>query len=343
MTALHRDGTPLVSILIVTFNQRSFVEDCVLSAAAQEYPNLEIVVSDDASTDGTGEIIEQLAAKHAVVTAITSDVRLGVTGNCNRALNACNGEYIAIVGGDDGLSPGKISTQVAWLEHDARRSLCYHDLHMIDDTTGTVMGLCSDALPMSEGVGPERIIRHGPPGLASSMMVRRDAIPVEGFDERLTIVSDWKLMMDCLADDRSFGFVPGVLGYYRVRADGLTQRSKREPAMANQWLDDTLKALAIVTAEHPQYAHVAGERRRTVYLEAFWTALVQRDAVRARAYAKGALLASRSPSPAPLVALCVAYGQPILGRPAVALEPILRSLYRRARGLRAAASRVWLP
>lgn len=305
---------PLVSVLVVTFNQRVFVEDCVVSAVTQDYPNFEIVVSDDASSDGTSEIVQRLAAEHDNVKAITSDVRLGVTQNCNRALAACDGKYIAFMAGDDGLLQGKLSAQVAWLEQDERRSLCYHDTYMIDDETGTVVGRCSERQPMRAGTGPRHIIRHGPPGVASSVMVRRDALPSGGFDDRLAMVSDWKLMIDCVAGDRLFGFVPGVLGYYRVRADSLTQRSRRDPEMGKLWMADTMNTLAMVLAEDTKNARAAYERRWVIYLETLWGALVARDGAKTWRYVKKALLAASSgASLASLAALLMSRGRRALG------------------------------
>src|SRR5665811_1103036 len=214
MEAGERAELPLVSIMVVSFNERAFIEDCVISAVSQEYPHIEIVVSDDASTDGTREIVAQMAKEHSNVTALFSDVRGGVTNNCNRALSACNGSYVALMAGDDLLCPGKIETQVAWLEADQRRVLCYHDTYLLNERSNR-MGLCSADLPMREGVGPSKIIRHGPPGAACSVMLRRSALPDTGFDERIAMVSDWKLMVDSLRGRGVFGFVPGILGCYR--------------------------------------------------------------------------------------------------------------------------------
>lgn len=295
---------PLVSLFVVTFNQEAFVAECILSAVAQDYPNVEIVVSDDASTDDTGDIVRRLAREHDNVVVLTSNGRLGVTGNCNRALEACHGKYIAFMAGDDGLLPGKLTAQVAWLEQDERRALCYHDTYMIDDETGTILGRCSDHQPMRAGIGPRHIIRHGPPGVASSVMVRGDALPSRGFDERLAVVSDWKLMIDCVAGDRLYGFVPGLLGYYRVRASGLTQRSKREPAMARRWMADTLATLEMVVEEHPRYAQAAGERRWIIYMETVWEALLARDLVAAKSHLKDALTAAPRQSLTPLIKVC---------------------------------------
>ena len=57
-------AVPKVSIMIVSFNQRNFVAEAIESAVNQDYANLEVVISDDGSTDGTAEIIAQLQSRY---------------------------------------------------------------------------------------------------------------------------------------------------------------------------------------------------------------------------------------------------------------------------------------
>src|SRR5436190_24170616 len=104
-----RMATPQVSIHFVSFNQAAFIEESLESALRQDYPNLQIVASDDGSTDGTAQIIERYARRYPDrIHAITGGPNLGITANCNRALRECKGEYIAFLAGDDLYLPGKI-------------------------------------------------------------------------------------------------------------------------------------------------------------------------------------------------------------------------------------------
>jgi len=106
--------SPKVSVLIVTYNQKDYIRetlDCVLN---QDYPNIEIVVADDASTDGTSDIILTYAALYPDrVIPLLADKNGGITVNCNRAFFKCTGEFIAILGGDDLFYAGKIKEQVS--------------------------------------------------------------------------------------------------------------------------------------------------------------------------------------------------------------------------------------
>jgi glycosyltransferase involved in cell wall biosynthesis len=110
-----RSGTPLVSVLIPHFNQARFLAECVGSVRGQNYPEIEIVVVDDASTEEAAE---------AALAALEGDgdvtvVRLAENGGPSRARNAgverCSGRYILPVDSDNKLLPGAVERLVEQL------------------------------------------------------------------------------------------------------------------------------------------------------------------------------------------------------------------------------------
>jgi len=219
-------NSPLVSILVITYNQAHFVAETLQSSLKQDYDNVEVVVADDGSTDDTPKIISALSREFPErLVPITGGNNLGITGNSNRGLRHCRGKYIALQGGDDLLLPGKIRKQVDWFEKDEQRVLCGHDSQIIDER-GNPLGLYSSKIPLMEGKGPEKIILHASLFSATSVMLRKSMIPEYGFDERIKFVSDWKIQVDCLRNGGSFGFVDGVLAKYRLHQGGITSRRK---------------------------------------------------------------------------------------------------------------------
>src|SRR5690242_2461986 len=105
-------ATPRVSIVIATYNHAQFVEAAVLSAVAQSYPMLQVVVADDGSTDSTREIIRRLSSEDTRIVPLVDGPHVGIAANLNRALHVSTGHYIAFCGGDDVMLPGKIAAQV---------------------------------------------------------------------------------------------------------------------------------------------------------------------------------------------------------------------------------------
>lgn len=219
---------PLVSVVIISYNQRDYIRQAVLSAVSQSYLALEVIVADDGSTDGTDDIIMEMAKDYPDrIVPLVGGKNLGITGNSNRGLAACKGKYVALQGGDDVLLPGKIASQVTWLEESSARVLCGHDVAWIDAQGQSLCVLGSNFRPLSAGCGAASVLRHGPPFAATTVMVKRASIPTYGFDERLPYVSDWKLWLDVLKNDGEFGYVEGVLAQYRRHSANITARHSK--------------------------------------------------------------------------------------------------------------------
>ena len=102
---------PLISCLLVTYNQEQWVEEALQSILAQTYSPLEIVVSDDASTDGTYPLLQRLIdaydGPHRVVLRRNA-VRRNVVGHLAEAMPSTTGELIVVAAGDD-VSPAAAS------------------------------------------------------------------------------------------------------------------------------------------------------------------------------------------------------------------------------------------
>lgn len=107
---------PLVTIWIITYNSSCTILEALESAKAQTYPNIELVISDDCSTDNTVELCENWLkenSKYFKRTAlVTSPVNTGVAPNCNRAIKASTGDWLKVLAGDDLLFPYSIEEYV---------------------------------------------------------------------------------------------------------------------------------------------------------------------------------------------------------------------------------------
>lgn len=108
-----KNQLPLVSFCIVTFNQENFIEECIKSVLQLDYENLEIIISDDCSTDGTFGKIEKTIlrfnSKHTIVLNRNA-VNEGIGAHCSKLYNKfCNGQYIVNLGGDDVVESDYIS------------------------------------------------------------------------------------------------------------------------------------------------------------------------------------------------------------------------------------------
>jgi len=123
-----------VSVLVPVFNGERHLAECLESVLAQDFPDLEILVADDGSSDGSLEIIRQFAARDPRIRWWKNPRNFGLTANANVCLKAARGEYVKFVHQDDKLlSPSAIRKMAAALDENPRASLVGSRQHL----TGT--------------------------------------------------------------------------------------------------------------------------------------------------------------------------------------------------------------
>lgn len=98
---------PLVSIIIPVYNIAPYIMECVQSVRVQTYTNIEVIVVDDGSTDGTGEICEKIASYDDRIQVIHQRNR-GVVSARGKGIDISSGEYILFIDGDDWVEPDMV-------------------------------------------------------------------------------------------------------------------------------------------------------------------------------------------------------------------------------------------
>lgn len=108
-------GHGLVSVLMSVYNGASTLEKAAASILAQTYRDLELILCDDASTDGTWRIMQRIAASDARVTIFQNETNLGLGASLNRCLSRAQGKYIARQDADDLSDPDRIERTMDFL------------------------------------------------------------------------------------------------------------------------------------------------------------------------------------------------------------------------------------
>jgi glycosyltransferase involved in cell wall biosynthesis len=141
------DRVPRVSVCLPVFNGQPFVGQAIRSVLRQTYEDLELIIADNASTDGTLDEVQSVADPRLRV--LTSEVNLGPGPNWNRVVRAARGEYVKLLCADDWLYPTALARQIAVL--DAPES---EDVVLVTAARDVVDG------------GGRRLMRRGPHGRA---------------------------------------------------------------------------------------------------------------------------------------------------------------------------------
>ena len=132
---------PLVSILLIAFNQEAVIADAVRGVLAQTYEPLEILISDDASHDKTFEIIEATVRDYTGPHSVSINrnaQNAGISGHLSALATRAKGELLFVAAGDDVSAPERCARVVDfWLAHDRRPDLIATDLVDMDGSGQT--------------------------------------------------------------------------------------------------------------------------------------------------------------------------------------------------------------
>ena len=247
MTQAEQHSTPLISIVVLTYNSASTVQETLDSIARQEYPELEVLVCDDGSTDSTLEIVrawfEQRGRLFKRTELIPSTANEGICKNLAKGYAAARGDWLKPIAGDDLLEPQAIrrfAAVAALTDHDVIVAMLKT---FSDDSTDSAVWPNAKDLALIAGP-PERLraelrIRNLIP--APSVLVRREAYEsVGGIDTTFKHLDDWPLWVNFVEAGKSFGLLPEVLVQYRVSPASIT---KRRPAVSinKDFLEDLIR------------------------------------------------------------------------------------------------------
>ena len=231
----RQDAALAVSVLVVTYNHARFVRQALDSAIGQRLPQpFEVLVSEDCSTDGTREIVEEYAKRHPhLVRLLLSERNLHSNEVVARGVRAARGRYVAVLDGDDyWTSDDKLAAQVAFLDVRPDVTICFHNVQVVDEHSQTT-GRLWNAPGQPEVSGLHELLR-GNFIATSSVVYRRAAVSeIPAWYGGFFPVTDWPLHV-LYAREGRIGYLDRTLGAYRLHGGGLfSTLGEREKLEAN--------------------------------------------------------------------------------------------------------------
>jgi len=227
---------PVVSVIVANFNNAEYIEDCFESILAQTYPNIEVVIADDCSTDNSIDIIEQNCKKYLTFLVIKNSDNIGVARNRHNAIISSHGEFIMTLDSDDYLlDKDKILKEIDLFYY-------YKKKFNKDILPFSNITLVNKNKEFIQKAGNKKNIKQG--NIFSSIITRDCMIPrdfvmsrqqylsVGGYDHQIPIYEDWDLKIR-LAVKYEYHYT-GLDGIsYRRHGEGLSAVSLKDHM---QWI-----------------------------------------------------------------------------------------------------------
>lgn len=231
---------PLVSILVPAYNHVHFIEECLDRVLAEPYPNKELVIIDDGSSDGTDDKIAAWVEKHSGFLDIDYSRRenRGISATLNELASRAKGEFLKLNSSDDYLLSGGVRAQIEYLLAHPYKLAVLSDYVVIDEN-GEVLhssglvglhGVNKSNYVTDEGVRREVISRWAFGGPV--FMLRKQGLSViGGWDERLRF-EDWDFFLRLAAID-TVGFIDVKVCAYRLHSNNTCRTDDTEMRVAN--------------------------------------------------------------------------------------------------------------
>lgn len=251
--------TPLVTVIIASYNHARYIEASINSVINQTYKNIELLVVDDGSKDESPAVLKRLQEQHGF--DLRFQANQGLARTLNDAIARARGDLIVPFGSDDIMMPHRIATQVEYMNGKPEVGICSANIETIDQD-GNVMGAREQRnrnLPFRRLDFDDLFLDRKPGPMAATLMLRREALEkVGGFNADIRL-EDVYIELSIARAGYFIDVLGEVLAQYR---DHPTNTFKNGRFM----VDNVLRTFAVFS-DHPQYEQVCMRFRNSMVLK----------------------------------------------------------------------------
>ncbi|XOV91166.1 MAG: glycosyltransferase family 2 protein [Bacteroidota bacterium] len=219
-----------ISVYITSYNQKNFLKQAIDSVISQTLKPIEIIIIDDASTDGSDKLIEEYERTYDKwIKPIYNTSNKGISFCRNLAIAKATGKYLTWVDGDDFFFPQKLEKEAALLE-DGRYQIAFSNYYLSENDLFSFKSIWANSIsdfPQKGTMFEQVLTRKFPRGmLYRSELIERDYIyKVGGYDTDLNIYEDYDLRIR-LSKLCNINYTIEPLSIYRLHPAGLSKASK---------------------------------------------------------------------------------------------------------------------
>ncbi|MEK7719470.1 MAG: glycosyltransferase [Bacteroidota bacterium] len=216
---------PRLTVIMPAYNAEKFLEESISSILNQSFPDFELLIGDDGSTDRTLEIIRSLSDKRIIV--IRNEKNLGIPYTLNRLIKASRGEYIARQDSDDISLPKRLEKQVAFLDKSPGIGLCGTQITWFGSKRKRIRVPLQD-----EDIKASMLVFN--PICQPTIMFRKSCL-TEYYDQTLEVAEDYALCYE-LSKETKLANLSDVLLKYRWHENSISRTKEN-------LMDETVKSI----------------------------------------------------------------------------------------------------
>jgi glycosyltransferase involved in cell wall biosynthesis len=217
-----------ISVLMPVYNVEAYVAEALASVQSQNFDNIEVVVVDDGSTDGTWQIVEHIANTDPRVKIIRAPHNLGLPLALNLGLSFCQSPYIARMDGDDIALPTRLEKQLKFLENNPDIALVGCATSAIDESGQPIPGLGVSRKPITQESISKTVLLAPP--CSHIWLARREVYDRLSGYRQITVAEDYDFLLRAISSGFHVTNLPEPLMLIRTRPGNISSRLEQRKA-----------------------------------------------------------------------------------------------------------------
>lgn len=259
MTDLEK---PLVTFALFSYNQESYIREAVEGALAQTYEALEIIFSDDCSTDMTFEIIKEAVAAYRGPNRVCvrqNAHNMGIAGHLNEVFSRCSGDLIIVAAGDDVSYPYRASALIAAWQRAGKPEAALHSNSRLVGLDGTATGQFKRGCAANPSLSTlSAFVENNFHSVLNGATAAYTRGLVATFGPLTTNLEDVPLTFRALLTGRLI-YVDEVLVDYRVGQGVSRHLRKSDPTHVRNWIEAQLARIRCHRDDYQKYCKLKGK------------------------------------------------------------------------------------
>ena len=235
-----------ISVIVLTYNSRNTIIKTLESIKKQTYDNIEIVVSDDCSTDDTLDVIkkwrnEKYSRKKMKI--VTNEVNTGITANVNRGIKAASGKMVKLIAGDDVLCDKAIEVFYSFYKNNSHNIVFQSKVQTIDEndlSTNQIDDVLEESYHLLSQANQEEqyhnlLLTNYILSPAIGLISKRNLDRIGLFDERFPMMEDYPFFLNLSQKGIKYSLIDEELVKYRISNNSISNTKKTRTFVRFTW------------------------------------------------------------------------------------------------------------